>query len=43
MSSVLIQLKGLLRAIFTLPAGFVVQICNDVIVKTLGNEMFLFE
>ena len=32
-----------LKANFTLPTGLVVQICNDVTVKTLGNEMSPFE
>ena len=28
--------KCLYRSILTVPAGFAVKICNDVIVKTLG-------
>ena len=31
--------KVSLKANITLPAGFVVQICNDVTVQTLENEM----
>ena len=43
MTSVLIELKCLKRPIFVIPAGLAVQICNNVIVTSLGNEMSLFE